>query len=72
VENSMTMVIGELESGNVTRLEVVGRSVQWPTAASTVTKLLLLGHYSLPGRGTCSMYFTGISVGVFFVFKLNL
>jgi hypothetical protein len=70
VENNMTMVIGKLDSGNVTRLEMVGRSVQWPT--STVTKLLLLDHYSLPGRGTCSMYFTGISVGMFFRFNLNL
>jgi hypothetical protein len=68
----MTMVMGELDSGNATRLEMVGRSVQWPTAVSTVKKLLLLDHYSLPGRGNCSMYFTGISVGLFFVLKLNL
>jgi hypothetical protein len=67
----MTMVIRELDSDNETRFEIADSSVQWPAAVSTVTALLLLDHYSLPGRGTCSMYFTGILVGVFFVLKIK-
>jgi hypothetical protein len=67
----MTMVIGELDSDNVTRLELVDSSAQWPTAVSTVKTLVLLDHYQLPGRRTCCMYFTGISVDVFFVLKIK-
>jgi hypothetical protein len=50
VENSITLVIRELDSDSFTWFEMVQNNIQWRTVVNTVANLLILDNL-LIGRG---------------------